>query len=571
MHVITQPYKRPRNAAEDNFLVTLAEDFDLVSAVNRTGKEIDLSEFLSAHPSGKAKIWAVGISAPALRAWEKISVGDLVLFYGDGMVYAYGTVSSRVHWPQNNEIWPSGSDWDHIYSLSEFVYIPEGQRLAYQALRNLTEKLDVYSVGCRDLESFGVTRDELIRYVVSEGPRHGVSVSRVGIPDGITAEDVRSALLQMQQTGVPAGFGERTDWVLDDDGIWYPPKAVVGLAASRILGRILNASEFTGGEGSGQANRVLRDLGFTVLRRNGSGVQKDPIKSWIEGLQATRRATINGASAPHQPTTILWFLSEFLKGRPRLQKWSSIQGALSKLINDAGGGSTPEYPLAVLANDNLIEVIGLEAPLPSTSSAPRRVFNQHDPQFGLLEPLYEELGSQPDRITEIIGCVKSMFATAKTFERIAEALELPTQLTPRESELPLPLGEQVPGRRARSSNSIQRSTEVAKWVKRIYDDTCQVCGVRLATPGSATSDAAHIKALGTPHDGPDIIENILCLCPNHHRTFDAGAWTLTDELIYLDLIAGNEVGPIRVDPSHSINIDCVRHHRSTHSPAGVSN
>lgn len=567
MHVITQPYKRPRNAAEDNYLVTLAEEFDLVSAVKKSGKNIDLSEFLSAHPSGKARIWAVGISRPALRAWEKISIGDLILFYGGGAVYAYGTVAARVHWPQNNSIWPSGSDWDHIYSLSEFVYLPEGQRLAYQALRNLTDKLDVYSVGCRDIDSFGATKDELIRYVTHDGPRYGETITRPGIPEGITQEDIRTALTQLRQTGIPTGFGERTEWVLDDDGTWFPPKAVVGVAATRVLGRALKASEFSGGEGSGQANRVLRDLGFTVLRRNGTGIQQDPIKEWISGLQATRRATVNGTTAPHQPTTILWLLSEFLKGHPRLQHWTAIQAHLSPLIEEAGGGPTPEYPLAVLANEHLIEVKGLPLPLPSTSSAPRQVFKQHNPQFGLPETLYNELGSQPDRITEILNTLKNQLPNQTIYNQLTQKLQLPTQLEADNTQSPTaPQGENTPGRKARTSYSIQRSAEVAKWVKQTYNNTCQVCGTRLQTPTGATSDAAHIQALGSPHDGPDIIENILCLCPNHHRTFDAGSWTLTDDLKVIDLTNERDSQPILIDPEHLISRECVRHHRE-HSSA----
>lgn len=37
------------------------------------------------------------------------------------------------------------------------------------------------------------------------------------------------------------------------------------------------------------------------------------------------------------------------------------------------------------------------------------------------------------------------------------------------------------------------------------------------------AEAAHIRALGSPHNGPDVIENVLCLCPNHHVLFDNGA------------------------------------------------
>ena len=566
MNVVTQPYKRPRNSAEDNFLVTLEREFDLLSAATSSGKNIDLTDFLIAHPSGRAKIWAVGISKPALRAWGKIEIGDLVLFYGDGAVYAYGTISAKVLWPQNDQVWPSGSDWDHIYSLSEFVLLPEGQMLAYQSLRNLTDKLDVYSVGCRDLSSFGVSRDELIRFVASEGPRYGQKVvPTFGIPQGITTDDVKTALAKLATDGVPAGFGERTDWVLDDEGVWYPPGAVIGVAATRVLGRMLDASEFSGGEGLDQANRVLRDLGFIVLRRNGIGIQKDPINTWVEGLQSTRRATNRGEKAPHQPTTILWLLSEFLKAKPRLQKWSAIHEPLSLLIVEAGGGPTPEYPLAVLANESLIDVQGIELPLPSTSSQPRQAFDQQDPLFGLTLTLHDELSSQPDRVIDIIDSVGSMFSSVSAFQSVLTKLALPTLADDSVTDLTRPAGENAPGRKARTAYSVQRSADVAKWVKQTYNDTCQVCRVRLQTPGSATSDAAHIKGLGSPHDGPDIIENILCLCPNHHRTFDAGTWTLTDDLKVSDLVSGTESVELFVLDSHVIRMDCVRYHRNFHA------
>ncbi|MBT6251913.1 MAG: hypothetical protein HOI84_01280, partial [Flavobacteriaceae bacterium] len=37
---------------------------------------------------------------------------------------------------------------------------------------------------------------------------------------------------------------------------------------------------------------------------------------------------------------------------------------------------------------------------------------------------------------------------------------------------------------------------------------------------------AHIKPLGRPHSGPDVKENLLCLCPNHHDQFDALAFSI---------------------------------------------
>jgi predicted restriction endonuclease len=41
--------------------------------------------------------------------------------------------------------------------------------------------------------------------------------------------------------------------------------------------------------------------------------------------------------------------------------------------------------------------------------------------------------------------------------------------------------------------------------------------------GAPYAEAHHVKPLGAPHDGPDVRENILCVCPNHHAQLDYGA------------------------------------------------
>lgn len=37
------------------------------------------------------------------------------------------------------------------------------------------------------------------------------------------------------------------------------------------------------------------------------------------------------------------------------------------------------------------------------------------------------------------------------------------------------------------------------------------------------AEAHHVKPLGSPHNGYDVRENILCVCPNHHVLLDYGA------------------------------------------------
>jgi hypothetical protein len=89
----------------------------------------------------------------------------------------------------------------------------------------------------------------------------------MAIPKGITEADVKQAIHDYH-AGVPHPYGPSTryDLVLRG-GRRYPPKAIVGLAARRLNGGVpLDPdSQFGGGEGRSAANRVLRDLGYSVV------------------------------------------------------------------------------------------------------------------------------------------------------------------------------------------------------------------------------------------------------------------------------------------------------------------
>src|SRR3954468_2842830 len=93
------------------------------------------------------------------------------------------------------------------------------------------------------------------------------------IPKGRTRQDVLQALADLD-AGVEHPFGPPTGYELVHEGRRYPPKAVIGLACRSLLGRILRPEVFSGGEAPGQANHVLRALGFTVEGK-GSGMTSE--------------------------------------------------------------------------------------------------------------------------------------------------------------------------------------------------------------------------------------------------------------------------------------------------------
>ena len=103
---------------------------------------------------------------------------------------------------------------------------------------------------------------------------------------------------------------------------------------------------------------------------------------------------------------------------------------------------------------------------------------------------------------------------------------------------------------------IIRDTHVSLYVKRMYNFQCQVCRTEIHTNAGLYMEAAHIQPVGRPHDGPDIIENMLCLCPNHHVMFDFGGFSISDDLVLIGI-----KGKLYKQPKHPIDSRYLRYHR----------
>jgi len=97
---------------------------------------------------------------------------------------------------------------------------------------------------------------------------------------------------------------------------------------------------------------------------------------------------------------------------------------------------------------------------------------------------------------------------------------------------------------------IARDTNRSKLVKVIHNYECQICGYALSLQdGSRYAEGHHIQHLGSPHDGPDELDNILCVCPNHHVACDLGAIRLVmEELRHAD---GHELDRRYIDYHNS--------------------
>jgi putative restriction endonuclease len=105
-----------------------------------------------------------------------------------------------------------------------------------------------------------------------------------------------------------------------------------------------------------------------------------------------------------------------------------------------------------------------------------------------------------------------------------------------------------------------RDTVKSRAIKRLYGYACQICRTKLVGPAGPYAEAAHIRPLGAPHDGPDTYDNLICLCANHHVLFDLGAFTIADDLRLVGL-----AGRLTVNPKHKINMVHLKYRRECYS------
>lgn len=109
---------------------------------------------------------------------------------------------------------------------------------------------------------------------------------------------------------------------------------------------------------------------------------------------------------------------------------------------------------------------------------------------------------------------------------------------------------------------IVRDSLLAIEVKRLHDFHCQVCGIRLETASGPYAEGAHVRPVGSPHHGPDVLENLLCLCPNDHVRLDKGAIFIDSELLVRVSATGELLGGLRTVSGHSVDPAHLGYQRS---------
>jgi putative restriction endonuclease len=298
-----------------------------------------------------------------------------------------------------------------------------------------------------------------------------------------------------------------------------------------------------------------------------AGPLAEPRLSSAELLAAFAQLSLHrldGVPSRHQPLTLLWALGRLDAGEDRLVPWREFRPAVAPLLERYGlPGSrvSPEHPFWHLRGGPLWEVTGL-------ANHPVKT-----PQLRLLEaanPLGGFTGQAAALLRDTVTRVRAVhILLAHHLSDVdRQALLADIGLAGYDSasgdtrQVVVVRGKDgETTRRETTTSQVVRDRQVAESVKALYGHECQVCGFRLPTVHGYRSDAAHVRGLGTPHNGRDILANLLCLCPHHHIQFDTFTIYIDDDHVVRMATDKSEIGKLNLHPDHHLDMAHVAYHR----------
>ena len=306
------------------------------------------------------------------------------------------------------------------------------------------------------------------------------------IPEDITRKDVLEAIAAYSDGSVQHNFHESEKYDLLHDGKRYPPKAILGIAARRSAGHVLEPRDFSGGEGSPCFN-VLRGRGFEIVLKPEAGTSEG--SDWSD-------SEIDAAVSAY-----LTMLRDEIQGKA-FNKADVNRRLRETALPNRSKGSV-EYRMQNISS----VLMGLN----------RRWISGYKPAGNVGTAVKQ-------RIVASLARLDALTSEDRIPESDPAALE---QKVRRNRLVPMvqqPDGTLAPKMVTRSVQQYERDPSVKAWVLQQAKGMCELCG----------NDAPFVDEAGFPflevhhvvplaEGGDDVVANAVALCPNCHRRCHHGS------------------------------------------------
>jgi putative restriction endonuclease len=235
---------------------------------------------------------------------------------------------------------------------------------------------------------------------------------------------------------------------------------------------------------------------------------------WLERVGSIRRWSRGGERAPHKPLLLLYALGKLQRAGRSNMSYVDAEPDLAQLLRDYGPTNrttTPAYPFHHLQTDGLC-IVRSEHGDPGSSPGKLRSSGA----VGRLAPEFEQaLLADPALISLIAHALLDANFHESLHHDLCAAAGIDLEAL------------EVSAARARVQQ-LRRSDPVFRELVLVaYEYRCAMCGYDGRLGGEAVGlDAAHVR--WWPFDGPDTVDNGLCLCSFHHKLLDRGVLGITD-------------------------------------------
>ncbi|MDP4497517.1 HNH endonuclease signature motif containing protein [Vibrio cholerae] len=297
----------------------------------------------------------------------------------------------------------------------------------------------------------------------------------------LTQDDIRNAVKQfLKQNRTINSYSESTTYDLIVDGKPYPPKAIFGLAMSKLLGIEVLSTHFSAGLKS-PCFTTFENLGFEIRLKDGSpwsdAEMEDSVREYLRMLDLSRSG----------------------------EKFNKTQ--IYRELNRRHKRTAKAYEFRMQNISYVFELLGRTW---VTGLKPKRIiFPKH---AKLIESSY------------IAECENRPFEDLTYFEaNVNEELNKKAMVKPE--------GNKTPS--TTSSSSFIRDPAVKAWVLLRANGICECCNK--ATPFMTASGKPYLEVhhlIRLIDDGPDTLGNCVTVCPKCHRElhYSSNQKNLTEEL-----------------------------------------
>ena len=248
----------------------------------------------------------------------------------------------------------------------------------------------------------------------------------------------------------------------------------------------------------------------------------------IQKFEQLRMWKRTGERAPHKPLLVLYAIGRLLRDEVQLIPYAEVDENLRKLLREFGPRrlrDQPQEPFWRLQKDSVWKVTNackIDKDLQRHVS--RRRLLDHNVAGGFHEAIVEQFQNDLRLVHEIVQSLLYAHFPYSIHEDILQAVEL---------EPPLQIFEP----KRRDSKRRRRNPNFRANILKAYEYKCAVCGFDVTLRHQPVAlEASHIR--WHQAEGPDTEENGLALCSLHHKLFDRGAFTLSEQR---EILVSNDV------------------------------